>query len=71
MAIDVRAVEYFYTRVENESRNAYELLTRLAAEDVNLLAFSAIPFGPNHVELTIFPDRPRTFKSFLQDRVGR
>jgi hypothetical protein len=29
----------------------------LASEDINLLAFSAVPFGPNHVELTIFPDR--------------
>ena len=57
MAIGVRTVEYFYTRVENEPHKAYELLARLAAEDVNLLAFSAVPFGPNHVELTIFPER--------------
>jgi hypothetical protein len=57
MAIGVRTVEYFYTRVENEPDKAYELLARLAAEDINLLALSAVPFGPNHVELTIFPDR--------------
>jgi hypothetical protein len=35
---------------------AYELLSQLASEHVNLLAFSAVPFGPNHVELTIFPN---------------
>jgi hypothetical protein len=57
MAITVRVVEYFYTRLEDQSRFAYELLASLASEEVNLLAFSAVPFGPNHLELTIFPDR--------------
>jgi hypothetical protein len=38
MAISVRTVEYFYTRVEKEPRTAYELLARLAAEDVCLLS---------------------------------
>jgi hypothetical protein len=33
----------------------------LASEEVNLLAFSAVPFGPNNVELTIFPDRSDKF----------
>ena len=64
MAISVRAVEYFYTRVENEPRKAYELLTQLASEDINLLAFSAVPFGPNHIELTIFPERSLNFQAF-------
>jgi hypothetical protein len=56
MALSVRSVEYFYTRVEDEPGNAYGLLAKLASEEINLLAFSAVPFGPNHVELTIFPD---------------
>lgn len=58
MALSVRTMEYFYTRVEDEPGKAYELLTKLASEDINLLAFSAVPYGPNHVELTIFPDQP-------------
>lgn len=57
MIFSVRAIEYFYTRVEDQPGRAYDLLTRLASEDINLLAFSAVPFGPNHVDLTIFPDR--------------
>ena len=69
MRIGVRAVEYFYTKVENEPRNAYELLERLAAEDINLLAFSAVPFGPDHVELTIFPERSANFQA-LSARSG-
>jgi hypothetical protein len=61
MALSVRTMEYFYTRVEDEPGKAYELLTKLASEDINLLAFSAVPYGPNHVELTIFPDQPENF----------
>src|SRR5579871_6572062 len=57
MALKVRTVEYFYTRTEEESGKAYEILTQLASEEINLLAFSAVPFGPDRVELTIFPDR--------------
>jgi len=65
MPIGVRAVEYFYTRVENEPGKAYELLARLASEDISLLAFSAVPFGPNHVELTIFPDQSGYLQAFF------
>ncbi len=57
MAVGVRTVEYYYTRVEDEPGKAYELLAKLAAEHINLLAFSAVPYGSNRVELTIFPDK--------------
>lgn len=69
MAITIRAVEYFYIRVENDPSKAYELLSRLSSEDIQLLAFSAVPFGPNHVELTIFPERTSNFQS-LAERSG-
>lgn len=62
MTFSVRSVEYFYTRVEDEPGRAYGLLAKLASEDINLLAFSAVPYGPNHVELTIFPDRGEDFQ---------
>jgi hypothetical protein len=55
--LNVRIAEYFYVRVEAAPGKAYELLRRLADEDISLLAFSAVPFGPNHIELTIFPDK--------------
>jgi len=63
MAINVRAVEYYYTRVPNKPEEAYELLAQLASADINVLAFSAVPFGPNHVELTIFPDPSAKFRT--------
>lgn len=65
MSISIRAVEYFYTRVENEPRRAFELLARLAAEDIHLLAFSAIPIGQNHVELTMFPEQPANLEALI------
>jgi len=61
MALNVRNAEYFYIRIENSPEKAYELLAQLASAEVSLLAFSAVPFGPNHVELTIFPDHSDTF----------
>ena len=61
MALTVRNTEYFYVRIEDSPEKAYELLAQLASAEVSLLAFSAVPFGPNHVELTIFPDRSDTF----------
>ena len=61
MAFNVRTVTYYYTRVLAEPGKPYELLARLADEDVNLMAFSAVPYGPNHVELTIFPDQIDNF----------
>ena len=42
------------------------MLAKLASEDINLLAFSAVPYGPNHVELTIFPDRSTDFRRIAQ-----
>ncbi len=56
-ALSVRTLEYFYIRVDDHPGRAYELLAALASEQVNLLAFSAVPYGNNRVELTIFPDR--------------
>lgn len=69
MALSVRTVEYFYTRIRDEPRKAYEVLERLASEEINLLAFSAVPFGPNYVELTIFPDNSENLLN-LAKRVG-
>jgi hypothetical protein len=57
MALTVRTVEYFYARVPNHSGNAYGLLGQLAEREISLLAFSAVPFGANHIEFTLFPDR--------------
>ena len=61
MALSVRTMEYFNTRIVDTPGKAYEILKVLASEDISLLAFSAVPFGPNHVDLTLFPDQPQNF----------
>src|SRR5437867_2626995 len=42
--------------MDSDPLAAHELLPALATEEVNIIAFSAIPFGPEHVELTPFAD---------------
>jgi hypothetical protein len=69
MSLTVRSVEYFYVQIHNGHDKAYALLAQLASEEVNLLAFSAVPFGPNRVELTIFPDQSETFIQ-LSEKLG-
>ena len=55
MAINVRPVEYFYTMVEDRPGEAFQLLSSLAAGDVNLLAFNIVPVGANCTQLVLFP----------------
>jgi hypothetical protein len=69
MSLSVRNVEYFYIRIHGAPAKPYELLAQLASGEVNLLAFTAVPFGPNHVELTIFPDSGTTFIQ-LAEKLG-
>jgi hypothetical protein len=57
MALTIRTAEYFYARVASDPAKTYELLALLSGGEINLLAFSAVPFGTQYVELTLFPDR--------------
>lgn len=56
MAHTYRRIDYFHTTVRDNPGEAFQLLSRLAASDVNLLAFSAIPIGPDRAQLTVFPE---------------
>ncbi len=60
MALNVRNAEYFYVRIENTRESAYELLAQLASKG-QPACLQRLAFGPNYVELTIFPDRSDTF----------
>lgn len=59
----IRFVPYYYARVEGDPDAAYDWLEELATAEVDLLAFSAVPYGPNHVELTMFPVDPNGLES--------
>jgi hypothetical protein len=56
MAFHVRRIDYFSTTVRDDPGEAYQLLATLANLGVNLLAFAAVPIGPLHTQLTIFPE---------------
>jgi len=58
MAFKIRKVEYFYCSVVDQPGEAYKLLSQLEQSGINLLAFTAIPVGPNRTQLTLFPDTP-------------
>jgi hypothetical protein len=61
MSLAVRIIDYYYLRIYDEPGKAYELLAQLAREEINLVAFSAVPYGDHGVELTLFPDRAEAF----------
>jgi hypothetical protein len=63
MAIKIRRVEYFYAVVKDEPGAAYEFLSQLERLGINLLAFTAIPTGPQRTQLTLFPEEPRHMES--------
>ncbi len=56
MAITIRRVEYFNATVKDRPGEAYRLLQQLASAEVNLLAFNAVPVGPEQTQLVIFPE---------------
>jgi hypothetical protein len=66
MAVSVRRLEYFYVTVRGEPDEAYELLTQLAVQRVNLLALHTVPMGPESTQLTLFPDNPMALRNAAQ-----
>ena len=58
MAFTIRGVEYYYASVRDDLGAAYRVLAQLADLGVNLLAFTAVPSGPNVAQFALFPDDP-------------
>ncbi|RMG45705.1 MAG: hypothetical protein D6718_06835 [Acidobacteria bacterium] len=56
MSVEVRRVDYYHVTVRDRPGAAFRLLSRLARDQVNLLAFGAAPAGPDCAQLTVFPD---------------
>ncbi len=60
MACSMKRVSYYYTRVADQPGEAYRMLSQLSTMGVNLLAFTGVPVGPMHTQLTLFPDDDAT-----------
>jgi hypothetical protein len=55
-AMTIQRVEYFYTTVRDQPGEAFKILSAFAADGVNLLAFLAMPLGPESAQFTLFPE---------------
>jgi len=61
MTDSVRKIEYFYTMVPNTAGQGSKILAALAAEGVNLLAFSGFPSG-KRAQLDLVPEDSAALK---------
>lgn len=56
MTFTVRRIDYFYIMIEDTPEVGYQVLSQLSEQNVNLVAITAVPFGPARTQLTVFPD---------------
>jgi len=63
LAHEIQRVSYFHATVRDSPGEAYKLLSQLADLGANLVAFTAVPVGPLHTQLTIFPEAPLKLQS--------
>lgn len=66
MALKIRRADYFYFTIKDRPGEAFHLLSHLAAGEVNLLAFGAVPLGPERAQLTLFPDRIEQLAAYAE-----
>ena len=59
----IRRVEYYYANVRDDLGAAYRLLQELAGSGVNLLAFTAVPSGPELAQFALFPEDPSRLRA--------
>jgi hypothetical protein len=57
MALTISRASYFYSMIQDRPGEAYRLLSQLSTGQVNLRAFNAIPMGPTHTQLVLFPEQ--------------
>ena len=68
MEANILGVDYYNMTVRDVPGEAYRLLSQLAAAEVNLLAFSAVPIGPEQTQLVLFPENVDALSRAAQRR---
>ncbi len=58
MALDIKLATYYNMTITGNAAEGFKLLSAFADAGINLLAFKAIPVGPNQTQFTLFPDDP-------------
>ena len=56
MAYTIRRADYYHTTIDDEPGQAYRVLSQLAGQGINLLAFTGMPVGPMRTQFTLFPE---------------
>ena len=56
MAYTIRRADYYHTTIDDEPGEAYRVLSQLASQGINLLAFTGMPVGPMRTQFTLFPE---------------
>lgn len=67
MPVSVHRVRYYYATVEEIPGQTYAILSQLAACGIDLLAFTAAPVGPKHVQWSLFPSNIKEFEDVAHD----
>lgn len=67
MPVTVHRVRYYYATVEEIPGQTYAILSQLAACGIDLLAFTAAPVGPKHVQWSLFPADIKEFEAVAHD----
>jgi hypothetical protein len=62
----IRRVDYFNTTIRDRPGESYKLLAQLAEIGLNLVAFTAVPIGPNRTQLALFPEDSGKMESAAQ-----
>ena len=68
MPYTARSLEYFYTALSTRTDDAFELLDNLANHDINFLAVTLVPMGPDSTQLTLFPEEASLLQSVANRR---
>jgi hypothetical protein len=69
MYYNITRVDYFYTSVKDQPGEAYKVLTALADQGINLLAFNAVPLGSSGTQFSLFPENTQLLIS-IADKAG-
>lgn len=56
MPFTLRRIDYFRTTVTDEPGEGLAVLSALASQNVNLVAFTAVPAGANQTQLMLYPE---------------
>ena len=58
MAYTIRRAEYYNANVRDELGAGYRVLEQLSSLGVQLVAFTAVPSGPDLAQFALFPEDP-------------